>query len=361
MPSPAAADAQMIDGVQADEVVMVSAPYNKSSEQLPQQQGQFMLRGAEGQVSVMLQQLAAVQGLLIGQGAPYDHQQLEELSEELQQLLAASGPEHEQLLRQVLVQQQQLLAAQAGQLWAGVEQHQQQPEGSNSPNQVTGLVQAQQSVWPAAAAINMQPVHVQPRPQAQGSTDRTQAWVAQHQQDLMVADIQQNSVGSGASFAGSAVGYTGTVKARLEQTADTNTVALTPAKLAGVNRLAGLAGMPYPAPHNNSTAGQEGEVSLATKDNIHRPLWQQQGNSWSTHAPSYGMQATDAETLHEGLDDEAEYVRAVYGQAMAGSTSLVHYMMAPSGESSSGVLRQGPAQVTAVAQVTGWRQRYTCC
>jgi len=46
-------------------------------------------------------------------------------------------------------------------------------------------------------------------------------------------------------------------------------------------------------------------------------------------------------------------MRAVYGQAMAGRGPLVHYMMAASGETSSGVLRQGPAQVTAVAQVRG--------
>eukprot|EP00775_Hariotina_reticulata_P009304 gene9303-9469_t len=69
------------------------------------------------------------------------------------------------------------------------------------------------------------------------------------------------------------------------------------------------------------------------------------------------MQAAD---LEEALDDEAEYVRAVYGQAMAGSAPLVHYMMGPSGDSSSGVLRQGPAQVTAVAQTWQVHRLYLC-
>jgi len=114
------------------------------------------------------------------------------LSEQLQQLLAASEPEHEQLLRQVLVQQQQLLAAQAGQLWADAERHQQQPESSNAANELAGLVHdAQQSVGPAAPAVNVQPVDVRLWPQAEGRSDRTEAWVAQHHQGSTVPGPRQ--------------------------------------------------------------------------------------------------------------------------------------------------------------------------
>jgi hypothetical protein len=280
-------------------------------------------------IASALEQLASAQQELLQQGAPYDELELDELSECLQQLVAASQPQHELLLQEALAQQQALLTAQHEELML------QEAEQLHEED----VVQLH-----APAMLQRLPPHQQLQAEPQVSLQAVA--------EALAAGLPMGSSSSGSTGASSFP----------RQQRQVSAFQAPHSGMTEADRLAVAAAAAYDAaPLPQKTQQQQWQATRGTAGarsgrqharTASNEQWQQQGFAGSSGSSGAGsMRARGvAPAGWNGKEDPA----------WGGSKPVMYFMQAPA-DNSRTVVVSPPSQVTTVIQVCRRVCVQRCC